>query len=157
MKKYEEIADILRQEINDRKYEPGTRFPSETDLADRFGMNVKTINKAVSILALEGLLERGIRGSGTHVKANCVFPRMRIAYIGAFYHPYYAQILNGIQDAALEDNCLVDVLNPRAEQYNSFVEKLKSSDVKGIISSAYGTIDDKEKPVLYLDEESAGD
>lgn len=157
MEKSEKITILLRQEINGRKYETGSRFPSETELADRFGVNQKTINKAVSQLVAEGLLQRGVRGSGTHVKACSSFPRMRIAYIGKFYHPYYANILNGIQLAALEQDCVVDVLYPLAEQFSSFVSKIRNSDIKGIISSAYGTIDGGSLPVIYLDEESAGD
>lgn len=157
MEKSEKITVLLRQEINTRKYETGSRFPSETELADRFGVNQKTINKAVSQLVAEGLLQRGVRGSGTHVKTCSSFPRMRIAYIGKFYHPYYANILNGIQIAALEQDCIVDVLNPLAEQFNSVVSKVRNSDIRGIISSAYGTIEGGNLPVLYVDEESAGE
>lgn len=154
MGKYEAIAEVLRQEINAHKYEYGSRFPSEMDLMDRFGVNPKTINKAVSLLVAEGLLKRGIRGSGTHVRSYDAFPRFRIAYVGMFYHPYYVRILHGIQRAALSENCLVDVVSTPAELQGITLEKIRNSDIKGIITHGCGPISDARIPVLNLEEES---
>ena len=156
MGKYEAIAEVLRQEINAHKYEYGSRFPSEMDLMDRFGVNPKTINKAVSLLVAEGLLKRGIRGSGTHVKAYDAFPRMRIAFIGMFYHPYYAQILHGIEQAALAENCLVDVLSLGVGQHGILLERVRNSDIRGIITYGYGPINMERMPIIYLEEEADG-
>ena len=156
MGKYEDIAGILRREIQERKYEYGSRFPSEMDLVDRFGVNAKTINKAVSLLVAEGLLKRGIRGSGTHVKAYDAFPRLRIAFIGLFYHPYYTQILHGIEQAALAENCLVDVFSLVGEQHGIVMEKIRNSDIKGIITYGCGTIHADRIPVVYLEEDASG-
>ena len=36
----------LRKELNRKQYDLNSRFPSEYDLADRFGVNLKTANKA---------------------------------------------------------------------------------------------------------------
>lgn len=44
------------------KYPGGTRFPSEYELAERFGVHKITANKAVSLLVNEHLLKRGSRG-----------------------------------------------------------------------------------------------
>lgn len=49
------------------------------------------------------------------------------------------------------------VINPRPEHYSNVVEKLKNSDIKGIICNPSGPIDDDRMPVLYLDDESGGD
>lgn len=156
MRKYEYIADVLRREIQERKYEYGSRFPSEMDLGDRFEVNVKTINKAVSLLVSEGLLKRGIRGSGTHVKAYDAFPRLRIAFIGPFYHPYYVQILHGVEQAALAENCLVDVFSMPGEQHGIVMEKIKNSDIKGIITYGCGMIHADRIPIMYLEDDACG-
>lgn len=152
MGKHENIAGILRREIQEHKYEYGSRFPSETALADRFGVNAKTINKAVSLLVAEGLLKRGIRGSGTHVKAYEAFPRMRIAFTGGFHHPYYAKILNGVAQTALAENSLVDVLGHGYEQHSMIMEKIRNSDIRGIIAMRYGSVHAAGIPVMYVDE-----
>ena len=56
---------MLRRELADR-YEPGQRFPSQNELAERFGLAATTVREAVGMLVQEGLLERR-RGSGTYV------------------------------------------------------------------------------------------
>ncbi len=54
---------------------PGARFPSEYELQERFTVSRFTANKAVALLAAEGLLKRGVRGSGTYVKKLNQFPK----------------------------------------------------------------------------------
>ncbi len=62
-----EIASILRQEINQGLLRAGERFPAERLLADKYSVARGTVRKALSILAIEGMVD--IRsGSGTFVK-----------------------------------------------------------------------------------------
>ena len=64
MGKTESIVEILKQELAEGKYPVNSRFPSEYELSDRFNVNKKTANKAVTLLVTEGLLERGRGGKG---------------------------------------------------------------------------------------------
>lgn len=64
--KYEEIADILRERIQDKRYPPDTFLPNQTDLVKEFKVSRMTIKKAVGILAMEGLLSSQ-RGLGTKI------------------------------------------------------------------------------------------
>ncbi|MEM1331493.1 MAG: phosphonate metabolism transcriptional regulator PhnF [Planctomycetota bacterium] len=64
---YLRIADDLREEIAS-SLEPGVYLPSETGLAQQFGVNRHTIRRAIDELVHEGLIERQ-RGKGSRVLA----------------------------------------------------------------------------------------
>jgi len=67
------VADELERAIAVGRFEPGTRLPSELDIADRFGVNRHTVRRAIAALAERGLV-RAERGSGTYVETQ------RLAY-----------------------------------------------------------------------------
>jgi DNA-binding LacI/PurR family transcriptional regulator len=62
---HEQIAAILRAEVQ-TEFGAGDRFPSQTELANRFGTSQNTVREAIGVLVQEGLLERR-KGSGTFV------------------------------------------------------------------------------------------
>ena len=70
--RYEEIAGYIRGLISSAQ--PGDRLPSDTELAERFGVSRMTARHAVSVVEGEGLLVRE-QGSGTFVTARTV-PRL---------------------------------------------------------------------------------
>jgi DNA-binding LacI/PurR family transcriptional regulator len=63
---HQRIAVQLRQMLLDGHYQPGDRFPSQYELAERFKTSPLTAREAVAPLVEEGLLERRF-GSGTFV------------------------------------------------------------------------------------------
>ncbi|KWX03204.1 Transcriptional regulator [Carbonactinospora thermoautotrophica] len=62
--RYQQVAEHLRRAITAGEYRPGQALPSESQLAQQFGLNRTTINKAIRQLVAEGLVvvEHG-RGS----------------------------------------------------------------------------------------------
>ncbi|WP_169807682.1 GntR family transcriptional regulator [Herbidospora mongoliensis] len=66
MKLYVQVADIVRDEIQEGEMPPGSRAPSEKELKDRFGVARQTARRALLILRDEGLLE-AVPGRGTFV------------------------------------------------------------------------------------------
>lgn len=62
--RYVEIERWLRGRV--LRQEPGTALPSETELAEQFGVSRMTARQAVQNLAHEGLVQRR-RGAGTYV------------------------------------------------------------------------------------------
>lgn len=66
---YDQIANYLRNEINEGKIEKGARIPSETELADFFGASRGTVRKAISLLVEEGYLKKS-HGKGTFVNVE---------------------------------------------------------------------------------------
>lgn len=65
------IAQEVRRRIIDREWRQGDRIPDEVELAIEFGVARATVNKALQLIAEEGLLERR-RRAGTHVTVNPV-------------------------------------------------------------------------------------
>jgi GntR family transcriptional regulator, phosphonate transport system regulatory protein len=65
------IAEELRREIIGGTRAPGTKLPSEGELAERFGVHRNTVRQAVAALAAEHLVVSR-RGSGTFVAEHTV-------------------------------------------------------------------------------------
>jgi hypothetical protein len=63
------ICGELRREILSGRLAAGARLPTERQLAVRYGISSTTVNKIMTLLELEGLLERR-RGSGTYVRPD---------------------------------------------------------------------------------------
>jgi GntR family phosphonate transport system transcriptional regulator len=60
------IADSLRADISNGRYNPGDKLPTEAQLAARFGVNRHTVRRALADLAEAALVESR-RGSGVYV------------------------------------------------------------------------------------------
>jgi GntR family phosphonate transport system transcriptional regulator len=63
------IADDFEQMILVGKYDNAERLPAESEIAARYGVNRHTVRRAMSELAVRGLV-RTERGSGTFVKTD---------------------------------------------------------------------------------------
>jgi GntR family transcriptional regulator len=64
---YRQLADLLMESIRAGKYPPGSRIPSEHQLAAVHQLGRPTIRQAVEQLVRKGMLVRR-RGSGTYVR-----------------------------------------------------------------------------------------
>ncbi|GAA1026773.1 hypothetical protein GCM10009557_05670 [Virgisporangium ochraceum] len=65
---YAQIASELRARIDDGRYPPGSSLPSETRLAEEFGVTRVTINKALTLLRTSGDVKVR-RGADTRVRS----------------------------------------------------------------------------------------
>jgi DNA-binding LacI/PurR family transcriptional regulator len=63
---YLQIVETLRRSILDGEYAEGDKLPPERELAEKFGVNRLTLQKAMNILSQQELLAR-CRGRGTFV------------------------------------------------------------------------------------------
>lgn len=66
-RRWEQIAQALREDIASGRFAPGTRLPNESQLAERFGVHRHTLRQAVQALVREGFL-KVMQGSGTYVR-----------------------------------------------------------------------------------------
>jgi len=69
--KYAQIREKLRAQIASRQLAPGERLPSESELAQSFGVSRMTVRQALLDLLTEGLVHRQ-HGVGTFVSQICV-------------------------------------------------------------------------------------
>jgi GntR family transcriptional regulator len=63
---YRQLADLLTARIREGEYVPGSRIPSEHQLAATFSIGRPTARHAIDLLVRKGLLDRR-RGAGTFV------------------------------------------------------------------------------------------
>jgi len=70
---YKQIADIIRERIDDGDLGPGDRLPSETALMQRFGTARATVRSALEVLAGEGRVTSA-RGIGVFVRERHAVP-----------------------------------------------------------------------------------
>ncbi|WP_165188398.1 FadR/GntR family transcriptional regulator [Caulobacter soli] len=70
-KLYQQIARAIATAINDGRYGPGDKLPSERELADDFGVSRPTIRDAMIALEFQGLVEAR-QGSGVYVNATAI-------------------------------------------------------------------------------------
>lgn len=66
---YIQISELLTREITAGLYAAGDRLPPEAELADKLGVAVGTLRKALTELELRGMLERK-QGSGNYVRRD---------------------------------------------------------------------------------------
>jgi len=63
---YQQLYNILRDEIVSGRWKPGDMMPSETEMIERFDVSRITVRQALELLVEEGLIYRR-RGRGTFV------------------------------------------------------------------------------------------
>lgn len=66
---YQQLAAMLRTEINSGALAPGDRFPTEAELSGKYSTSRNTVRLALNVLRNEGLLTSQ-QGRGTFVRAN---------------------------------------------------------------------------------------
>ena len=153
MNKLERIVEILRGELADGKYPPGSRFPSEYELVRRFDVCRSTANKAVAMFCGEGLLCRGQRGAGTRVLKKGTRPQKKIVFLGNI-GGFATLVLRGVVAAAGERGAQVTLLAPRMEDLDLTLNNLVAEGFhSGIVTYGYRLLPDTlPLPVIYIDE-----
>ena len=73
----ERVAGALLAKIEEGAFPPGTRLPSENDLAEQFGVSRTVLREAISRLKHEGVVE-GRQGSGVFVTEQARVKPLRI-------------------------------------------------------------------------------
>lgn len=157
MNKIDVILETLREEIRKGIYRVGDKFPSQYELSLRFEVNPKTANKAVSLLAAQGLLERQRRGQGTRVRsARSGYSSRAVVFLGPLNSEYIVRAVDGIQVRARREDLPTMICTPPPQQLTEELEKLAGSGILGIITSGYGRITVRDVPVVYLDPSEPG-
>lgn len=97
--KWKQIADTIRAQIEGGKLPPGTPLPSETELAQQYGVCRVTAHRAMFELQRLGLVVRK-RKRGTYVAEPPSSKPVFIAAVFPFMHDYpQVEYLRGIRSA----------------------------------------------------------
>jgi GntR family transcriptional regulator of arabinose operon len=137
---YIQIADDIRRKILNKLINEDEKLPSEAELADQYNVSRITSQKALNVLANEGLIYR-VKGSGSFVaKQNQVNSKKAldmIAIILPFDHVHGGgmDILRGAETVASENGYYVSLHNsqrsPTTER--EIILQLLKDGVSGII------------------------
>ncbi|MFC1534210.1 GntR family transcriptional regulator [Thermodesulfobacteriota bacterium] len=65
---YVQLVNILKEQIANGMYLPGSRLPSESELCRRYQVSPMTVRRSITALLDQGIVST-IQGSGTYVKA----------------------------------------------------------------------------------------
>ena len=153
MNRSEQIKLVLTRRLMDQVYAPGSRFPSESVLAEEFMVNKMTMNKIVGLLVQSGYLVRGGRGAGTRVAKIPPEPGGKIAFLSTLI-PYQLEIWRGVYREAMRQNFCVIMESPDLENLTRRLQLLKQQQVTGVISVGCGVPVLPEGMVLFcLDSE----
>jgi GntR family transcriptional regulator len=63
---YRRIAEDIQRRIRRREYPPGSKIPSYRDLSLLYGVSIATVQRAVRVLRLAGVVV-GFQGKGVFV------------------------------------------------------------------------------------------
>ncbi|MCX5208437.1 GntR family transcriptional regulator [Kitasatospora sp. NBC_00240] len=109
--KFLALADRLRREILDGIRQPGTRLPTEKELAADTAVSISTVRRAVDNLVAEGLVDRR-QGSGTYVRTPQVTKarRLLMGVVVPSTTFYYPHVLRGIEEVRAEADARVELV-----------------------------------------------
>jgi len=132
---YKQMSDILRREIESQKLAPGTRLPTEKELAKRFGVSLITVRGCIGELVREGILVRR-QGRGTFVASRKPRDTQIIMAIVPEIADYYcARLINGIQAVATQYGYELITADSydHAQTERSLLDRATARNVEGLI------------------------
>lgn len=151
--KRDEIVRHIQAEIERGRWRTGDKIPSQYQLAERFGVNKLTANKAVTELVAKGLLEVRRGPAGTVVSKTTPRHKGVLAQLVSLSGAYGRDLLKGGQQAArMREYALVYSQITPDDDPADYWDWLRSVNPMGIVTSGHGTIPlDIDFPVVYLD------
>lgn len=135
--KYAELAQKLRNDIQNGSYASGQKLPSENELAAGTGYSRQTVRQAIGMLEHEGLVIR-VQGSGTYVRNASPRrePTRNIAVVTTYIGEYiFPAILHGI-DQVLAQNGYTPLLSAtrnRVDNERKVLTELLHKPIDGLI------------------------
>lgn len=163
--KYEQLADILRSEVQQLVRQGGSKLATEAELSERYHMSRQTVRHALKLLEAEGLIERR-QGSGSYLadRAKTNDPR-QIAVITTFLDDYiFPSILHDAQNSFSQAGytTLIFTTENKVSQEREILSKLLEQRVSAVLiegsktalptpnSDLYQLLRDKGTPILFL-------
>jgi len=98
--KYQQLKEILKEEINKRKLRPGDRISPEERIAEKYDVSLGTVRQTMAELVNEGLIYKE-QGKGTFIAEK---KKKKIFTIGLLLtdigNPFFSQLARSIQEKA---------------------------------------------------------
>jgi len=139
MKKYEAIEDWVRKSIQDHKFMPGAKLPSESQLCAQFGVSRNAVRQALRGLAAEGWVE-SLKGVGTFCRSRPPSPELttNIGFVAFYVSSYiFPEIIRGCDHVLYSKgyNLILNQSEYDLEKERGILLSLRKKRVDGIIIS----------------------
>lgn len=153
MSKVRSIAEKLRLDIEDGKFDRTRRLPSEHELMRRFAVARETVRAAIRDLCARNLAEKR-PGYGTFIvdRASALASQKFAVIVPDAWHPFYAGICRGIEDVARKNGWSVlqaslgtGGLRERAVKSAEFAAMFARERVSGVFFQPLQFMEDCEK------------
>lgn len=167
-RKYETMANWLRERIVSGELRPGAKISSENELCRQFNVSRQTVRQALSVLEQEGLLVPR-RGSGTYVTAQIpLFGRdtgKNIGVMMTYFDSYiFPEIINGIEGILSRQGygMLLAATHNQPVNEGRILNNLFNSNIAGLLAEptksslpsihldAYSRLSDAGVPVIFM-------
>ncbi|MBL4701083.1 MAG: GntR family transcriptional regulator [Phycisphaeraceae bacterium] len=137
--KHQKIAQLIRQRIQEGRYQSGQLLPSVRMLADEFGVSANAVYRAVKLLQHEASLE-GVQGHGIRV-LNRPDQTAKASMYFAFICPYspeceyYGNVQSFLAQAmsGRQDHCLTRHTDGSLEAERQAVTSTIEAGVQGLL------------------------
>ena len=163
--KYQQLADVLRGELQQIASQGGGKLPTESELSQRYRMSRQTVRHALKVLEEDGLVSRR-QGSGTFINGRQEAPGSRqIAVIATFLDDYiFPSILHDVQNGLSQAGyaTLVFATENKVSREREVLEELLEQKVSAILiegsktalptpnSDLYHSLRSKNIPILFF-------
>ena len=163
--KYEQLASMLKSELQQILRKGGTKLATEAELSERYHMSRQTVRHALELLEEEGLIERR-QGSGSYIKDPVRMDSVRqIAVITTFLDDYiFPSILHDAQSVFSNAgySTLVYATENRVSREREILSKLLEQKISAVLiegtktalptpnADLYGKLRSRGIPVLFL-------
>lgn len=138
---YIQIRDYIVSNINSGKLNSGSKIETESELMTMFDVSRMTVNKAVSLLSAEGVVER-IPGKGTFVKSKmnrAPFVNLAIDsmsdYISSLNKEPGSNVLDFSIFKAKQNPEIRDILNLLDDDYVYYFARVRTADGEPVVYS----------------------
>ena len=136
--KYEQLASILRSEVQQILRQGGSKLATEAELSQRYHMSRQTVRHALKLLEEENLIERR-QGSGSYIRqAGRADDVHQIAVITTFLDDYiFPSILHDVQSSFAEAgySTLVFATENKVSREREILLKLLDKAVSAVLQN----------------------
>lgn len=163
--KYQLLAGMLREELQQTVRRGGCRLPTEAELAARYHMSRQTVRHALKVLEEEGLVSRR-QGSGTFINGRRETALSRtVAVVATFQDDYiFPAILHDVQSGLSRAGCatLVFATENRVGREREILAELLEQEVGAILvegsktalptpnGGLYHSLQSRNIPILFF-------
>lgn len=165
--KYLQLAQWIKEKIQQQGLVGGDRFYTEHELAAMFSVSRQTVRQALNTLINEGILESR-QGSGTYIALDTYSkrtPTKTIGLIVTYFDEYiFPSIINGIESVLTENGYTIHLACTRNDTENEAraLKNMLEKNVDGLIveptksalpnsnMDIYREIEKYELPLIFL-------